>query len=108
MDDRGQDAIFEALRGQTERELDRSQPKHVVKRSARKKAETFQNELLERLNTFRNNRELCDVVLFVREREIFAHKVVLAAVSPALYDMFLKEDEEQNTNGSGIINKLEK
>ncbi|CAD6189299.1 unnamed protein product [Caenorhabditis auriculariae] len=58
---------------------------------------TVKNELLDRLNTFRRNRELCDVVLFVKEREIFAHKVVLAAVSPALFDMFIEtaNDEEK-------------
>lgn len=34
---------------------------------------------------------------YCREREIFAHKVVLAAVSPALFDMFLRENEEEGT-----------
>lgn len=53
----------------------------------------IRSELLERLNTFRKNRELCDVVLFVAETEIFAHKVVLAATSPALFDMFLNNEE---------------
>jgi influenza virus NS1A-binding protein len=54
--------------------------------------------LAKRLNTFRKNRELCDVVLFVNEREISAHKAVLAAVSPALFDMFKGDsaNEEQN------------
>ncbi|KAJ1359582.1 hypothetical protein KIN20_038413 [Parelaphostrongylus tenuis] len=60
---------------------------------------SIRNELLNRLNTFRCNRELCDIVLFVKEREIFAHKVVLAAVSPALFDMFVGETKEEN-NGS--------
>lgn len=37
------------------------------------------------------------MVLFVNEREILAHKAVLAAVSPALFDMFKDEGvgEEQ-------------
>lgn len=56
--------------------------------------------LLQRLNTFRKNRELCDVVLFVREKEILAHKVVLAALSPALFDMFVREDNESAAVGS--------
>ncbi|VDN29626.1 unnamed protein product [Gongylonema pulchrum] len=49
----------------------------------------FLDTLPYRLNTFRRNRELCDVVLFVHEKEILAHKVVLAACSPALMDMFI-------------------
>lgn len=57
------------------------------------------DSLAKRLNTFRKNRELCDVVLFVNEREILAHKAVLAAVSSALFEMFKGEtatSEEQN------------
>ncbi|CAB3399682.1 unnamed protein product [Caenorhabditis bovis] len=69
---------------------------------------TVKNELLDRLNTFRRNRELCDCVLFVREREIYAHKVVLAAVSPALFDMFNADGEErtqeEKSNGSSPTN----
>ncbi|GMR30168.1 hypothetical protein PMAYCL1PPCAC_00363, partial [Pristionchus mayeri] len=62
-------------------------------------------DVLEKLATFRRNRELCDVVLFVKEREIFAHKVVLAAVSPALFDMFLDETVENTTKGEGGAEK---
>ncbi|KAF1748505.1 hypothetical protein GCK72_024972 [Caenorhabditis remanei] len=74
---------------------------------------SIKNELLDRLNTFRRNRELCDAVLFVKEREIFVHKVVLAAVSPALFDMFNADyegsQEEKSltsspTNGEGHTN----
>uniref|UniRef100_A0A914VYK5 BTB domain-containing protein n=1 Tax=Plectus sambesii TaxID=2011161 RepID=A0A914VYK5_9BILA len=56
------------------------------------------DSIAKRLNTFRKNRELCDVVLFVNEREIWAHKAVLAAVSPALFDMFKGDvgSDEQN------------
>uniref|UniRef100_A0A8R1HTB7 BTB domain-containing protein n=1 Tax=Caenorhabditis japonica TaxID=281687 RepID=A0A8R1HTB7_CAEJA len=61
---------------------------------------SIKNELLDRLNTFRRNRELCDAVLFVKEREIFVHKVVLAAVSPALLDMFNADDENQDENSA--------
>ncbi|KIH48567.1 hypothetical protein ANCDUO_21363 [Ancylostoma duodenale] len=39
-----------------------------------------------------------------REREIFAHKVVLAAVSPALFDMFLTENEEESNGGTFLAN----
>ncbi|VDM61915.1 unnamed protein product [Angiostrongylus costaricensis] len=64
---------------------------------------SIRNELLNRLNTFRCNRELCDIVLFVKEREIFAHKVVLAAVSPALFDMFVGETKEENIGSSNEV-----
>ncbi|VDO27339.1 unnamed protein product [Onchocerca flexuosa] len=53
---------------------------------------SMQNTLLYHLNTFRRNRELCDVVLFVHEKEILAHKIVLAACSPALMDMFVRRE----------------
>uniref|UniRef100_A0A915Q2E5 BTB domain-containing protein n=1 Tax=Setaria digitata TaxID=48799 RepID=A0A915Q2E5_9BILA len=53
---------------------------------------SMQDTLLYHLNTFRRNRELCDVVLFVHEKEILAHKIVLAACSPALMDMFVRSE----------------
>ncbi|KAL3989587.1 Kelch motif family protein [Acanthocheilonema viteae] len=53
---------------------------------------SMQDTLLSHLNTFRRNRELCDVVLFVHEKEILAHKIVLAACSPALMDMFMRSE----------------
>ncbi|CAO4386171.1 unnamed protein product [Caenorhabditis nigoni] len=72
---------------------------------------SIKNELLDRLNTFRRNRNLCDTVLFVKEREFFVHKVVLAAVSPALFDMFNVENEDEKsptstptTNGEAPTN----
>lgn len=49
---------------------------------------------MSRLNTFRRNRAFCDVVLFVEGRELLAHKAVLAALSPPLFDMFLGLREE--------------
>nr|CDP96048.1 BMA-TAG-147, isoform a [Brugia malayi] len=52
----------------------------------------LQDTLLSHLSTFRRNRELCDVVLFVHEKEILAHKIVLAACSPALMDMFVRSE----------------
>lgn len=58
--------------------------------------------MLERLNTFRLNRELCDVVLFVKEHEIHAHKVVLASISNALFDMFQKETEISSASNGQI------
>ncbi|KAL3067993.1 hypothetical protein niasHT_037983 [Heterodera trifolii] len=46
------------------------------------------DSLLSRLDTFRRNRAFCDVVLFVDGRELLAHKAVLAAISPPLFDLF--------------------
>lgn len=48
----------------------------------------FQSDMLDRLDTLRRNRELCDVVLYVNNREIYAHQTVLAALSPRLCQMF--------------------
>uniref|UniRef100_A0A915J9V8 BTB domain-containing protein n=1 Tax=Romanomermis culicivorax TaxID=13658 RepID=A0A915J9V8_ROMCU len=44
--------------------------------------------LLNRLTTLRCNKEFCDVVLYADGKEIFCHKVVLAALSPCFYEMF--------------------
>jgi influenza virus NS1A-binding protein len=52
----------------------------------------LKSTLMTRLNTFRQNRELCDIVIFVREREVIAHKVVLASISPVLLDKFRDQD----------------
>uniref|UniRef100_A0A0N5ATC7 BTB domain-containing protein n=1 Tax=Syphacia muris TaxID=451379 RepID=A0A0N5ATC7_9BILA len=62
--------------------------------------------LLRRLNAFRKNRDLCDVVLFVGEKEILAHKVVLAALSPALLDLFIREDDNEGSpnNSPPVLN----
>ncbi|VDK62487.1 unnamed protein product [Onchocerca ochengi] len=60
--------------------------------------DSMQNTLLYHLNTFRRNRELCDVVLFVHEKEILAHKIVLAACSPALMDMFVRRENEDQSS----------
>lgn len=43
------------------------------------------------LNLIRKRRELCDVVLNVGSRKIFAHKVILAACSPYFRAMFTGE-----------------
>ncbi|KAI3422523.1 hypothetical protein GPALN_013029 [Globodera pallida] len=53
------------------------------------KDDTHKGTLLSRLNTFRRNRAFCDVVLFVDGRELLAHRAVLAAISPPLFDLFL-------------------
>uniref|UniRef100_A0A914HJA5 BTB domain-containing protein n=1 Tax=Globodera rostochiensis TaxID=31243 RepID=A0A914HJA5_GLORO len=65
------------------------------------KDDTHKDTLLSRLNTFRRNRAFCDVVLFVDGRELLAHRAVLAAISPPLFDLFLDSggpsDEDDHT-----------
>lgn len=46
---------------------------------------------LEAMNSLRKNRELCDVVLLVDGREIYTHRVVLAACSAYFRAMFTGE-----------------
>lgn len=50
----------------------------------------------ERLAEFRSNRLLCDILLFVEDREIPAHRVLLAAVSSYFRAMFLGKLAESN------------
>lgn len=45
----------------------------------------------EAMNRFRKNKELCDVVLLVDGREIYTHRVVLAACSAYFRAMFTGE-----------------
>ncbi|CAG2064957.1 unnamed protein product [Timema podura] len=46
---------------------------------------------LGELNVLRRHRELCDVVLNVGSRKIFAHRVILSACSPYFRAMFTGE-----------------
>ncbi|XP_013413752.1 kelch-like protein 20 [Lingula anatina] len=46
---------------------------------------------LEAINVLRKHRELCDVVIIVGQRKIFAHRVVLSACSPYFHAMFTGE-----------------
>lgn len=47
--------------------------------------------VLAALENLRRREELCDVILKVAEREIKAHRVVLAAVSPYFNAMFTSD-----------------
>ncbi|VDD82029.1 unnamed protein product [Mesocestoides corti] len=46
---------------------------------------------LDAMNVLRKNKELCDVVLLVDSKKIYAHRVVLAASSPYFKAMFAGE-----------------
>ncbi|XP_066295552.1 kelch-like protein 20 isoform X1 [Branchiostoma lanceolatum] len=48
-------------------------------------------QTLEAINSLRKRRELCDVVLIVGDRRIYAHRVILAACSPYFHAMFTGE-----------------
>ncbi|CAL8077550.1 unnamed protein product [Calicophoron daubneyi] len=54
-------------------------------------SEQHSKRSLESMNCLRKNRELCDVVLLVDGREIFTHRVVLAACSAYFRAMFTGE-----------------
>ncbi|CAH8594057.1 unnamed protein product [Dicrocoelium dendriticum] len=54
-------------------------------------SERHPQQSLESMNCLRKNRELCDVVLLVDGREIFTHRVVLAACSAYFRAMFTGE-----------------
>lgn len=49
------------------------------------------NLLLDSLSILRKRRELCDIVLIVGNRKIYAHRVLLAAYSPYFLAMFTGE-----------------
>lgn len=45
-------------------------------------SEKHPRAMLTELNVLRRHRELCDVVLNIGSRKIFAHRVILSACSP--------------------------
>ncbi|XP_059509667.1 kelch-like protein 20 [Stegostoma tigrinum] len=45
-------------------------------------------QTLEVINLLRKHRELCDVVLVVGAKKIYAHRVILSACSPYFRAMF--------------------
>ena len=51
-------------------------------------------QLLESLNVLRKRRELCDVLLIVGSRKLWAHRAVLSACSPYFHAMFTGQLEE--------------
>lgn len=54
-------------------------------------SEKHPRHTLEAINLLRKHRELCDVVLLVGARKIFAHRVILSACSPYFQAMFTGE-----------------
>ena len=51
-------------------------------------------DMLEAASVLRKHQELCDVVLIVGQRRIFAHRIVLSACSPYFHAMFTGELSE--------------
>lgn len=58
------------------------------------KSNSHPKNLLESLNLLRCRKELCDVILEVGSKRIYAHRVVLAACSPYFHAMFTGELQE--------------
>lgn len=54
-------------------------------------SEKHPRAILREMNALRKHRELCDVVLYVGSRKVFAHRVVLSACSPYFHAMFTGE-----------------
>ncbi|KAL8608123.1 hypothetical protein ACOMHN_016578 [Nucella lapillus] len=54
-------------------------------------SEKHPRHTLEAINVLRKHRELCDVVLIVGQKKIFAHRVILSACSPYFHAMFTGE-----------------
>ncbi|KAF7494568.1 Influenza virus NS1A-binding -like protein B [Sarcoptes scabiei] len=63
-----------------------------------------QNAFLEHMNTLRKDRQFCDVILQVGSdqevHEVYAHKIILSAASPYLFEMFSKESHQGSNNAS--------
>ena len=53
-------------------------------------------QLIERLDTLRNNERFCDVIVEVKGKEFKAHKAVLAAVSPFFLTLLESNMRESN------------
>jgi kelch-like protein 20 len=58
------------------------------KLSTHKSNISYSRSTLTELNLIRKLHDLCDVVITVGNRKIFAHKVILAACSPYFRAMF--------------------
>ncbi len=61
-------------------------------------SEKHPRRTLDAVTVLRKHRELCDVVLVVGARKIYAHRVVLSACSPYFHAMFTSELCESRQN----------
>lgn len=68
-------------------------------------APSYASSLLTGLRDYRHRRELCDITLCTEEKELDAHRIVLACFSPYFSAMFKnehKESSQQNVFMQGI------
>ena len=65
-------------------------------------SEKHPRRTLDAVTVLRKHRELCDVVLAVGSRKIYAHRVVLSACSPYFHAMFTSELCESRQNEVNI------
>jgi len=54
----------------------------------------YRQELVERLNILRRNQSFCDVKVVVKDKELAAHKAVLAAASPFFLSLLTSDMRE--------------
>ena len=54
-------------------------------------------QTLKCLDTMRKERQLCDVILTVEGRELFAHRALLSSHSNYFRELFLNDENERST-----------
>ncbi|ESP03245.1 hypothetical protein LOTGIDRAFT_237773 [Lottia gigantea] len=62
--------------------------------------ENFHSNVLSTLNSLRQGQKFCDVTLVVERHDVPAHKCILVACSPFLFDLFTIDEENGVTRSS--------
>ncbi|XP_054156662.1 influenza virus NS1A-binding protein homolog [Oppia nitens] len=68
---------------------------------------TYQKSILDNLNMLRKNKQFCDVILQINNKqdiyEIYGHKVVLASASPYLLELFA--NDQTSSSATTTVNQ---